>query len=70
MRGRRGGAAGATRAGKGGALAHHVFLRPRYGAGKWRIIQKDAMFGAVLATRSNVDLKVREAEGGHEGGGG
>ena len=31
---------------------------PRYGAGRWRVIQKDPVFGAVLATRSNVDLKV------------
>lgn len=30
-----------------------------YGAGKWRVIQKDPVFGAVLSTRSNVDLKVR-----------
>ena len=30
----------------------------RFGAGKWRVIQKDAVFGAILSTRSNVDLKV------------
>ena len=29
----------------------------RYGKGKWRAIQKDARFAAVLANRSNIDLK-------------
>lgn len=29
----------------------------KYGPGKWRLIQKDANFGAILAARSNVDLK-------------
>lgn len=29
----------------------------KYGAGKWRTIQKDPEFGHCLATRSNVDLK-------------
>ena len=41
----------------------------RFGAGKWRVIQKDAVLGAILSTRSNVDLKVsglRTAEGGEE----
>jgi hypothetical protein len=31
----------------------------KHGAGKWRTIQKDPEFSIVLATRSNVDLKVR-----------
>lgn len=30
----------------------------RHGVGKWRLIQKDAEFSGILATRSNVDLKV------------
>ena len=30
----------------------------KHGAGKWRTIQKDPEFSIVLATRSNVDLKV------------
>ena len=34
----------------------------KYGAGKWRVIQKDLVFGAILSTRSNVDLKVRKEE--------
>ncbi|KAH7430186.1 hypothetical protein KP509_09G087300 [Ceratopteris richardii] len=29
----------------------------KYGAGKWRAIQKDAKYGACLISRSNVDLK-------------
>ncbi|XP_002984724.2 single myb histone 1 [Selaginella moellendorffii] len=29
----------------------------KYGAGKWRAIQKDEEFGPVLVSRSNVDLK-------------
>lgn len=29
----------------------------KYGAGKWRAIQKDANYGACLVSRSNVDLK-------------
>ncbi|KAI5075516.1 hypothetical protein GOP47_0009592 [Adiantum capillus-veneris] len=29
----------------------------KYGAGKWRAIQKDADFGSCLISRSNVDLK-------------
>lgn len=29
----------------------------KYGAGKWRHIQKDAEYGPLLAARSNVDLK-------------
>ncbi|EFJ10871.1 hypothetical protein SELMODRAFT_426759 [Selaginella moellendorffii] len=29
----------------------------KYGAGKWRAIQKDPKFGPVLKSRSNVDLK-------------
>eukprot|EP00250_Pteridium_aquilinum_P014760 c22185_g1_i1 orf=356-1243(-) len=29
----------------------------KYGAGKWRAIQKDADYGACLISRSNVDLK-------------
>lgn len=29
----------------------------KYGAGKWRAIQKDANYGACLISRSNVDLK-------------
>ena len=31
----------------------------RYGAGKWRAIQKDPELAKALSTRSNVDLKVR-----------
>ena len=31
----------------------------RYGAGKWRAIQKDPELQKALSTRSNVDLKVR-----------
>ena len=31
----------------------------RYGAGKWRAIQKDTELQKALSTRSNVDLKVR-----------
>lgn len=34
----------------------------KYGAGKWRVIQKDPVFGAVLSTRSNVDLKVEDGK--------
>lgn len=34
----------------------------RYGTGKWRFIQKDAVLGAILGNRSNVDLKVSGAE--------
>ena len=30
----------------------------KYGLGKWRAIQKDPDFTFLLATRSNVDLKV------------
>ena len=30
----------------------------KYGLGKWRAIQKDPEFTFLLATRSNVDLKV------------
>lgn len=30
----------------------------RYGAGKWRLIQKDTEIGVILDKRSNVDLKV------------
>ena len=38
-----------------------TMFRPRlrrYGTGKWRFIQKDAVLGAILGNRSNVDLKV------------
>ena len=31
----------------------------KYGAGKWRFIQKDPALGKILNQRSNVDLKVR-----------
>ena len=30
----------------------------KYGAGKWRFIQKDPVLGKILNQRSNVDLKV------------
>lgn len=30
----------------------------KHGAGKWRTIQKDPEFSHLLATRSNIDLKV------------
>ena len=33
----------------------------RYGIGKWRLIQKDEAYGPQLVSRSNVDLKVRQA---------
>ena len=33
----------------------------RHGVGKWRLIQKDPEFAAVLLQRSNVDLKVGAA---------
>jgi hypothetical protein len=32
----------------------------KHGAGKWRLIQKDATLSKILHQRSNVDLKVRE----------
>lgn len=31
----------------------------KHGAGKWRTILKDPEFNAILASRSNVDLKVK-----------
>ena len=31
----------------------------KYGAGKWRLIQKDPHLSKILHLRSNVDLKVR-----------
>lgn len=34
----------------------------RYGAGKWRMIQKDPELAPALDTRSNVDLKVRSRQ--------
>jgi len=34
--------------------------RPRFGIGKWRLIQKDPELGDILRLRSNVDLKVHE----------
>jgi myb proto-oncogene protein len=34
----------------------------KYGAGKWRFIQKDPVLGKILNQRSNVDLKVRAPE--------
>lgn len=30
----------------------------KHGPGKWRTIQKDPEFSHLLATRSNIDLKV------------
>ena len=47
----------------GGGIAFGPFSltqpAPRYGIGKWRLIQKDPELGAVLSARSNVDLKAR-----------
>lgn len=34
-----------------------IAILDRYGKGKWRAIQKDARFSAILANRSNIDLK-------------
>jgi transcription factor MYB, plant len=33
----------------------------KHGAGKWRNIQKDPEFSHLLASRSNIDLKVQSS---------